>query len=132
MTRAHSPSGSRSRSRSRGVTPIAAALAVLALGASASCAWWLGSMGAKSSGQTSSEADAAQILSAAKAFHVQHGNGCPTLSSLKEEEFLSRNARGDDAWGNRFRISCKDGEIAVGSAGPDGKPNTADDIRAAR
>ncbi len=127
MTLAHS----RSRSRSRGVTPIAAAVAVLALGASASCVWWLGSLGAKSSGQVSSEADAAQILSAAQTFHVQH-TGCPTLSSLKEEEFLSRNARGDDAWGNRFRISCKDGELAVSAAGPDGKPNTADDIRASR
>ena len=128
MTVAHS----RSRSRSRGVTPIAAALAALALGAGASCVWWLGSLGSARSGQASSEADAAQILSAAKAFHVQHENGCPTLSSLKEEAFLSRNVRGDDAWGNRFRISCKGGELTVGAAGPDGKPNTMDDISASR
>src|SRR6188768_1010680 len=124
MTLAHS----RSRSRSRGVTPIAAAVAVLAIGAGASCVWWLGGLGAAQSGQDSSKADAAQILSAAKAFHVQHAQGCPTLSSLKEEEFLSRNARGDDAWGNRFRVSCSDGEISVSAAGRDGKPNTADDI----
>src|SRR5262245_4608443 len=127
MAHAHS----RSRSRSRGVTPIAAAAAVLALGVGASCVWWLGSASAKSSGQASSETDAAQILSAAKAFRVQHA-GCPTLSSLKEEEFLSRNTRGDDAWGNRFRISCKGGELTVSAAGPDGKPNTADDIQASK
>ncbi|HET7540116.1 MAG TPA: hypothetical protein VFK05_09595 [Polyangiaceae bacterium] len=89
-------------------------------------------MGSARSERASSETDAAQILSAAKAFHVQHANGCPTLSSLKEEEFLSRNARGDDAWGNRFRISCKDSELTVSAAGPDGKPNTADDIVASR
>jgi hypothetical protein len=105
---------------------------VLAVGAGASCVWWLGSWGAARSAQASSEADAAQILSAAKAFRAQHAEGCPTLSSLKEEELLSRNARGDDAWGNRFRISCKDGELTVSAAGPDGKPNNADDIVASR
>jgi hypothetical protein len=122
----------RSRSRSRGVTPIAAALAVLGLGASASCVWWLGSLGSARDGQTSSRANAAEIQTAAKAFRAQHADGCPTLSSLQQEQFLSRNVRGDDAWGNRFRISCDDGEVAVNSAGPDGKPNSADDIRASR
>jgi general secretion pathway protein G len=94
--------------------------------------WWLGSVGAARDGQASSRADAAQIQTAAKAFRAQHADGCPTLSSLQEEQFLSRNARGDDAWGNRFRISCQDGEIVVTSAGPDTKPNNADDIRASR
>jgi len=128
MTFAHS----RSRSRSRGVTPIAAALAVLGVSAGASCLWWLGSLGAAHGGQTSSRADAAQVQAAAKAFHAQHPDGCPTLSSLKEEQLLSRNAREDDAWGNRFRISCADGELSVSSAGPDGKANNTDDIRASR
>ncbi len=89
-------------------------------------------MGAARDGQASSRADAAQIQAAAKTFRTQHADGCPTLSSLQEEQFLSRNVRADDAWGNRFRISCEDGEIAVNSAGPDGKPNNLDDIRAAR
>lgn len=126
MTRVHS------RSRSRGVTPFAAAVAVLTVGAGASCVWWLGSLGATSSAETSSRADAAQIQTAAKAFRAQHADGCPTLSSLKHEELLSRNARDDDAWGNRFRISCEGSEISVSSAGPDGKPNNADDVRASR
>lgn len=119
-----------SRSRSRGVTPVAAALAVLVLGAGASCVWWLGGLGAARDDQTSSRADAAQIETAARAFRAQHADGCPTLSSLKQEEFLSRNARADDAWGNRFRISCEGSEVAVSSAGPDGKANNSDDIRA--
>jgi len=130
MTTAHSRS--RSRSRSRGVTPIAAALAVLVLGAGASCLWWIGSAGAARDGKSSSQADAAQIYSAARAFRVQHADGCPTFSSLQQEELLSRNARSDDAWGNRFRISCAGGELSVSSVGPDGKPSTSDDISATR
>jgi len=94
--------------------------------------WLLGGLGAARDGQSSSRSDAAQIQTAAKAFRAQHANGCPTLSSLQEEQLLSQNARGDDAWGNRFRIRCEDGEISVSSAGPDGKSNSADDIRAAR
>ncbi|HEY3252570.1 MAG TPA: hypothetical protein VGJ91_01435 [Polyangiaceae bacterium] len=105
---------------------------MLALGAGASCLWWLGGLGAAHDGRTSSSADAAQIQTAAKAFRAQHADGCPTLSSLEQDELLSRNVRGDDAWGNRFRISCADGELTVSSAGPDHKPNTADDVHASR
>ena len=123
---------SHSRARSRGVTPIAAALAVLGLGASVSGVWWVQSLGAARDGQTSSLADAAKIQSAAKSFRAQHADGCPTFSSLREEQLLSRGTRSDDAWGNRFRISCADGELTVSSAGPDGKANNADDIRAGR
>jgi general secretion pathway protein G len=94
--------------------------------------WLFGSLGAARDGQSSSRADAAQIQTAAKAFRAQHANGCPTLSSLQEEQFLSHSARSDDAWGNRFRIRCEDSEITVSSAGRDGKPNSADDIRASR
>jgi general secretion pathway protein G len=126
MNRAHS------RSRSRGVTPVAAAVAVLVVGAGASCMWWVGSLGTARDDKTSSQADAAQIQTAAKAFRAQHADGCPTFSSLQHEEFLSRNARSDDAWGNRFRISCEGGEISVSSAGPDHKPHSADDVSASR
>lgn len=130
MTRSHTPI--RSRSRSRGVTPFAAAVAVLGLGASASGLWWAASAGAGHDAQSSSRADAATIQAAAKSFRAQHAEGCPTLSSLQEEQLLSRNAREDDAWGNRFRVICDDAEPAVISAGPDGKTNTADDIRVSR
>ncbi|MET0791864.1 MAG: hypothetical protein ABW061_10120 [Polyangiaceae bacterium] len=121
-----------SRSRSRGVTPFAAAVAVLGLGASASGLWWAASAGAGHDAQTSSRADAAIVQAAAKSFRAQHADGCPTLSSLKEEQLLSRNAREDDAWGNRFRITCEDSEPTVSSVGLDGKSQTADDIRVSR
>ena len=122
----------RNRSRSRGVTPVAAALAVLGFGASASCLWWLQSAGAGRDAEASSRADAAAIQSAAKSFRAQHVDGCPTLSVLKEDHSLLRIAREDDAWGNRFRVLCQDDELVVSSAGPDGKPNTADDVRVPR
>ncbi len=122
----------RSRSRSRGVTPFAAAVAVLGLGAGASGVYWFASSGAAKDAQSESRADAAIIQAAAKSFRAQHADGCPTLSSLQEEQILSRNAREDDAWGNRFRIVCDDSEPAVVSAGPDGKANTADDLHLPR
>ena len=122
----------RSRSRSRGVTPVAAALAVLALGVSASGLWWAESSNASESAESSSHSDANQIQIAAQGYRGQHSEGCPTLSLLEEEHFLDRAAREDDAWGNRFRVHCDGDQVSVSSAGPDGKANTSDDIRAPR
>ena len=119
----------RHRSQSRGVTPIAAALAVFALGASASGLWWAQNASAAKDAQSSSRSDASQIAMAADTFHSEHGEGCPTLSQLEEEGFLSRDTRADDAWGNRFRVRCNDDQIVVTSAGPDGVPDNADDLR---
>jgi hypothetical protein len=122
----------RQRSRSRGVTPVAAAAAVLALGVGASGLWWLHDAGAGRDAEIASRAAATEIQAAAQSFRALHGEGCPTLSSLEEERFLSHGAREDDAWGNRFRVSCEQDQLAVSSAGPDGKPNDADDIRVPR
>jgi len=122
----------RSRSRSRGVTPVAAALAALALGLSASGLWWAESSNANESADNSSRSDANQIQVAAQGFRAQHSEGCPTLSLLEEEHFLDRAAREDDAWGHRFRVRCDGDQVSVSSAGPDGKPNTSDDIRVPR
>lgn len=121
----------RRRSSSRGVTPFAAALALAGVGAGISCVWWLGGP-SKSESEASSRADATQILSAATSYRAQHAEGCPTISLLQQEQLLARGARGDDAWGNRFRVRCEDAEISVISAGPDSKSNTADDLRVTR
>lgn len=121
----------RRRTHSRGVTPIAAALAVVGVGAGVSCFWFLGGP-SSSDADASSRSDAAVIQAAATSYRAQHSEGCPTLSLLQEEQFLSRNARGDDAWGNRFRVRCESGELAVVSPGPDGRSNTADDLRVPR
>ena len=120
------------RSRSRGVTPVAAAVLIAMLGAGASCLWWLRDLGVGKDADNSSRADATLIQTAAKSYRAQHADGCPTLSLLEEERFLGRDTRGDDAWGDRFRVLCQDDEISVSSAGADGKRNTADDIRVPR
>jgi len=65
-------------------------------------------------------------------YKSDNGEGCPTISKLREEQLLAASARSDDAWGNRFRIQCTDDEVAVSSAGPDGKPGNADDVRIPR
>jgi hypothetical protein len=119
----------RRRARSRGVTPIAAAIAVFVCGAGASCLWWAQSANAARDAESSSRGDAGQLASAAATFRAEHSEGCPTLSQLEEDGFLSRATRADDAWGNRFHIRCGDDQIVVTSAGPDGVSNNADDLR---
>ena len=120
----------RKRARSRGVTPVAAALAALALGAGVSGLWWAQSQSVGHEAASSSQSDANQIQLAAQSFRAQHNDGCPTLSQLEEEHFLDRSARQDDAWGNRFRVRCGEDDLAVSSAGPDGVRGNSDDIRA--
>jgi general secretion pathway protein G len=120
------------RSGSRGFTPIGAALAVLVFGVGASCLWWAHQASASHDAERSTQSDAEQISLAARTFRAQHGDGCPTLSQLQEESLLSRSARQDDAWGNRFRVRCEGEQIVVQSAGPDGVANTADDLRIPR
>jgi hypothetical protein len=105
---------------------------VLALGLSASGFWWAESRSAGEDAETSSRSDANQIQIAAQGFRAQHSEGCPTISQLEEEHFLDRAARTDDAWGNRFRVRCTGDTLSVASAGPDGKANSSDDIRAPR
>lgn len=122
----------RKRSHSRGVTPVAAALVILGVGVGMSGLWWVQSARAGQDAETSSRAAATEIQAAAISFRAQHADGCPTLSSLEHERFLSHGASPDDAWGNRFRVRCDDHELVVTSAGPDGKPNSADDIRVPR
>ncbi len=122
----------RRRARARGVTPVAAALAVLALGAGASGLWWAESKSSSHDAEAASRSDANQVQIAAQGFRAQHSDGCPTLSLLEEERFLDRSAREDDAWGNRFRVRCENGELSVSSAGPDGLPGNSDDIRVPR
>jgi hypothetical protein len=71
---------------------------------------------------------ARQVLAATEAWQTAHGDGCPTLSELVDDGRLDRDARTDDAWGNRFRIVCDGPHTTVRSAGPDRRAGTADDL----
>ncbi len=77
-----------------------------------------------------SQHDASRILHAAEVRQDDGNTGCPTPTLLKHEQYLASNSAESDAWGNRFRIVCEDQELEVRGAGPDGKRDTADDVRA--
>lgn len=57
-------------------------------------------------------------------FMHDNSGSCPQLSDLGEQNETT------DAWGNKFRILCpsEHSAIDVVSNGPDGQPDTADDI----
>jgi len=78
-----------------------------------------------------SERAANLILNAASDYVAQQGTGCPTVSSLKRDEFLENTVPTSDAWGARFRILCREDELRVHSAGADAK-NEGDDVRVTR
>jgi hypothetical protein len=69
------------------------------------------------------------IRSAAFQYSLTHDGGCPSTSELKEERLLDSHFREIDPWGGLLRIECAHDEM-VGSRsdGPDGKPDTEDDI----
>lgn len=107
---------------------LGAALAAIALfGAGAS---WL-----VSSSQARHDSDAAvvhaqQLLKAAETWRDTSGSsGCPTVSQLRHERFLTSDAEVDDPWGNRYRIQCADDSLEVRSVGKDGVAGTADDVQ---
>ena len=79
-----------------------------------------------------SKHDANIILDAVRNHFSEDGAGCPTISSLKRDQRLGPNAAASDAWGSRFRVQCSSDEVRVLSAGPDGRFNSKDDVRATR
>ena len=73
---------------------------------------------------------AQQLHTIAEGWHATHTQECPTAELLKKEKEIATTSNINDAWGKPFKIEClDDGDIVVTSFGPDGKENTADDIR---
>lgn len=75
-----------------------------------------------------SERAAQEILQAAERWRTENESGCPTVTVLKSERRLPKDALADDGWGEHFRVQCTPAGITVRSAGKDGKLHTADDI----
>lgn len=76
--------------------------------------------------------DVIAIQPVAEKWVSDHGGECPTVERLREERELSPSSKIDDPWGNVYRIQCDSrgsGVVRVSSLGPDGKADTADDIR---
>ena len=126
------PHEPRQRERERGVTRFEAALAVAAVTLTVSGALYALNKSRADGRVESSQRAAGQILNAASDYVSEEGSGCPTVSSLKRDNFLEGGAPTSDAWGARFRILCRDSELVVHSAGADAKSDSSDDVRVAR
>ncbi len=61
--------------------------------------------------------------------YANRSTGCPTVADLLAGRELDQEAIAVDTWGHPFEIRCGDSRIVVISAGPDGRPDTPDDIR---
>jgi hypothetical protein len=59
---------------------------------------------------------------------IRPGGGCPTVAQLEAQKLISSPSA--DPWGHPYRIDCGADDPVVLSDGPDGKPSTADDVRA--
>jgi len=113
----------------RGVTPveIAAVVALVTLVGSL-LAWFFGARNAGAAADNAAE-NARGIASAVVSWRTDHGEGCPSVTQLEHEGYLTRSTAHADAWGQRFRLACHSEAPVVYSAGPDGKAGTHDDIR---
>ncbi|HEY6725671.1 MAG TPA: hypothetical protein VI197_16670 [Polyangiaceae bacterium] len=120
-----------SRRVERGITRFELGLAVGALTLTLSGALFALNKSRSEGRVESSQRAAGQILNAASDYVTESGTGCPTVSSLKRDKFLDGAAPTSDAWGARFRILCKAGELIVHSAGANAK-SSGDDVRVVR
>lgn len=77
-----------------------------------------------------SKRDAQRILRAAEGHFEGGGRGCPTLTTLKQDQHLDPVVPSSDAWGQRFRVSCESHSVRVRSAGADHRLGSADDVEA--
>ena len=86
-------------------------------------------LGSEPNAAKANEQAAANILEAAEKWRTENGVGCPTVSVLKSDRHLGKDAPADDTWGEHFRVLCTSGGITVRSAGPDKLLNTDDDVK---
>jgi hypothetical protein len=121
----------RKRARTRGITLFEAGLATSLLACTAGAtALWFGPRADAHDAEQALER-AAALDSAVETWQADH-EGCPTISVLKRDSALPKDAVAEDPWGTRYRIVCEEGTHAVLSAGRDGMFATSDDVRVPR
>jgi hypothetical protein len=104
-----------------GVSTVTLAIALLIL---------IPSIGCRPSRSRSTESQERTIRAAIQNWQAATNlANCPTVEQLVSEKQLDPGTSARDAWGHPFVLKCTDEEVYVTSLGPDGKPNTADDIR---
>jgi hypothetical protein len=72
--------------------------------------------------------DARTIQAVAEKYVIDHPGRCPTMLVLRDEKEISPSSIITDPWGATYTIECLGDDVVVRSAGPDGKPNTPDDL----
>ena len=119
----------RQQAASRGITRFELTLGlVLGVTLCTGAGLWLGG-GQQDKQRGTAMHSAKQLLEVASEWKRDHGDlGCPTLTQLRHDRRLDREAHADDPWGGRFRISCAGTRMSVKSAGGDGEFETDDDI----
>lgn len=73
--------------------------------------------------------DVAAIRATAQLYRAQFPGRCPDVERLFEVGFLERRRRVTDPWEQDYVIECDDDDVIVFSLGPDGLPDTEDDVR---
>ena len=72
-----------------------------------------------------------QIVNTWRLNHPNELDRCPSVAVLELQGLLRSDQNIDDPWGNPYVIFCPhDDDLAVISAGPDGRYGTEDDIKA--
>jgi general secretion pathway protein G len=54
---------------------------------------------------------------------------CPTMAQLVSEKVIDSGTETTDPWGGEYKLNCTEDDVFVGSAGPDKKASTKDDIQ---
>lgn len=123
--------GMKHRAEQRGVTKVELTLGAAVIGVVVVGASWLLSFNKETVQVDRAVANAQTVFDAAASWKSANSesDGCPTLSQLQHERFLDDQEVMEDPWGSRLRIQCDDDSLTVVSAGPDGSPGTADDVR---
>jgi hypothetical protein len=71
----------------------------------------------------------AELRMAVQLYLVENLDDCPSLERLVEAGIIDAHRRMTDPWDREYAIRCVDGETIVTSNGPDGLPDTEDDVR---
>jgi hypothetical protein len=70
-----------------------------------------------------------RLIAALEMFDAKHGDGPQTLNSLVEDGVLAAHVDLADVWHRQRRYVCHKDRMVIWSAGPDGRFDTADDLK---
>jgi hypothetical protein len=104
---------------------------LVTIGAALTHPWASHAMGKNDLGVA--KTDAKTLLHVVDGWRVTHGDAdCPTVERLAEDRALRRDMHLEDPWGHDYEIACSAAGDSVRSLGPDGAPDTEDDVWAGR